>query len=118
MFFFLVNSKCGQCNKYYKQSRAQENTEPELTIWTTIYTRKISTIRQPLRGTNSTSWNKAYLTAKEYMVYTVPIEYGGVIHKPFKDQVFIGGHGNIIFNLCTLLLKIIDYNYSSQSVDI
>ncbi|KAK1118844.1 hypothetical protein K0M31_014615 [Melipona bicolor] len=69
----------------------KNNTEPEVTIWATIYTRKISIIRQPLRGTKSTSWNKAYLTAKKYAVQRDPIRHGGIMHTPLKDQVFIGG---------------------------
>lgn len=75
----------------YGQPRIQNDTEPEVTIWATIYTRKISTIRQPLRGTKSTSWNKAYLTAKKYIVHRDPIGHGGVMHTPLRDQVFIGG---------------------------
>lgn len=99
------NTKCVQLKKCNGQSRVQYNTEPEVTIWATIYTRKISTIRQPLRGTKSTSWNKAYLTAKKYMVPRDPIGHGGVMHTPLKDQVFIGGM-EIPYLIYAMLLKL------------
>lgn len=107
-------AKCCSMKKSCVPPRTQNNTEPEVTIWATIYTRKISTIRQPLRGTKSTSWNKAYLTAKKYMVHREPIGYGGVMHTPLRDQVFIGGM-EIPYLIYTTLLKIADYDHSSKS---